>query len=83
MEDTSIVEAEKERQIQLLHKNVEGLKANLAKMEVLTAVKVRGHRSDNEYLLQEVNRMRHEVCMYTTIVQQMMTITISSHIIDL
>lgn len=61
-EDYNIVEAEKQRQVELLYKNVDGLRSNLAKMEALTAVKVKNHRTDNEYLLQEVNQMRHEVC---------------------
>ena len=60
-EEENMVEAEKERQLKLLHKNVDGLKVNLAKVEILAAVKVKNHLNDNEHLLQEVNDMRHEV----------------------
>ena len=64
--DTLLAEAEKERQVMQLHKNVNALKTNLEKSELLAAVKVKKHLTDNEHLVQEVNRMRHEIRSLST-----------------
>ena len=64
--DTLLAEAEKERQVMQLHKNVNALKTNLEKNELLAAVKVKKHLTDNEHLVQEVNRMRHEIRSLST-----------------
>ena len=64
--DTLLAEAEKERQVMQLHKNVNALKTNLEKSELLSAVKVKKHLTDNEHLVQEVNRMRHEIRSLST-----------------
>lgn len=52
---------ERERHIQLLHRNVTGLKSSLELTNQVAATKVKHHLTDNQHLLKEVNNLRHEV----------------------
>ena len=72
--DTLLAEAEKERQVMQLHKNVNALKTNLEKSESLAAIKVKKHLTDNEHLVQEVNRMRHEIRSLSTENQRLLSV---------
>lgn len=59
--ETVAASVERERHISLLHKSVDGLKANLELTAVVAAQKAAHQISDNATLLKEVNRLRHEL----------------------
>jgi hypothetical protein len=52
---------ERERQVQLLHNSIDGLKTNLQHTQLVANAKVRNHVTDNMHLLKEVNELRHDV----------------------
>lgn len=52
---------ERERHMQLLHKNIDGLKSNLDLTTTVSTMKMTNQIHDNTTLLQEVNSMRHEI----------------------
>ncbi len=52
---------ERERHMQLLHKNIDGLKSNLDLTNTVSTMKITNQIHDNTTLLQEVNSMRHEI----------------------
>lgn len=59
--DLNAATKERERHIDRLHKNVEGLKYNLDFSSTVAKGKISHHVADNTVLLEEVNAMRHEV----------------------
>jgi hypothetical protein len=59
--DLNAATKERERHIDRLHKNVEGLKYNLDFSSVVAKGKITHHVADNTVLLEEVNSMRHEI----------------------
>jgi hypothetical protein len=52
---------EKEKQIKHLHMNVNALKGNLEKVQLVSEIKAKNLLSDNEQLLREVSEMRQEI----------------------
>lgn len=52
---------EKEKQIKHLHMNVNALKGNLEKVQLVSDIKAKNLLSDNEQLLREVSEMRQEI----------------------
>lgn len=61
MEEQEQVRQEQDRHMYLLHRNVNGLRANLDLAQTVAATKVQNHLSDNQNLLKEVNNLRFEV----------------------
>ena len=59
-------QAEKEKQVMQLHRNVNALKGNLEKAQMLSDLKAKNQLTDNEHLLKEVNDMRHEIRQLST-----------------
>lgn len=55
------LEKERQRQMELMHRSIGGLKANIDLTNLVTSTKVQYHLNDNRNLLMEVNSMRHEV----------------------
>jgi hypothetical protein len=52
---------EKEKQIKHLHMNVNALKGNLEKVQLVSEIKAKNLLCDNEQLLREVSEMRQEI----------------------
>lgn len=63
-DDTQADFEERERQVQQLHNNITGLKANLEHSKLVATVKVKNHVTDNLHLLKEVNDLRHDVSFF-------------------
>ena len=61
MDEIEQVRQEQERHMYLLHRNVNGLRANLDLAQTVAATKVQNHLNDNQNLLKEVNNLRFEV----------------------
>lgn len=61
LEEQEQVRKEQDRHMYLLHRNVNGLRANLDLAQTVAATKVQNHLSDNQNLLKEVNNLRFEV----------------------
>jgi hypothetical protein len=61
VDDTEADFEERERQVQLLHNSIDGLKTNLQHTQLVANAKVRHHVTDNMHLLKEVNDLRHDV----------------------
>lgn len=61
MDEQEQVRQEQDRHMYLLHRNVNGLRANLDLAQTVAANKVQNHLSDNQNLLKEVNNLRFEV----------------------
>lgn len=55
------VRLEKEKQIKHLHMNVNALKGNLEKVQIVSEIKAKNLLSDNEQLLREMSEMRQEI----------------------
>jgi hypothetical protein len=55
------IHAEKEKQVMQLHRNVNALKGNLERAQMLAELHSKNQLSDNELLLKEVNDMRQEI----------------------
>jgi SMC interacting uncharacterized protein involved in chromosome segregation len=52
---------EKERQIDLMRRNINSLRTNIKLSEDVAMKKVHNYLTDNEHLLYEMNQLRHEV----------------------
>ena len=63
-EEKDQVLLEQERHMDMLHRNVSILRANLDVAHSATESKVKNHLSDNQNLLKEVNNLRFEVSSF-------------------
>lgn len=65
-DNDKLVIAEKERQIDLMRRNINSLRTNIKFGESVATKKVHNFLTDNEHLLYEMNALRHEVsvCMH-------------------
>ncbi|KAJ1425795.1 hypothetical protein B484DRAFT_397806, partial [Ochromonadaceae sp. CCMP2298] len=61
LDEVQQVRLEQERHMYLLHRNVNGLRANLDLAHQVADSKVQHHLGDNQQLLKEVNSLRFEV----------------------
>jgi hypothetical protein len=59
--ESQSAQLEKEKQIKHLHMNVNALKGNLEKVQLVSEIKAKNLLSDNEQLLREVSEMRQEI----------------------
>jgi hypothetical protein len=60
-DNDKLVIAEKERQIDLMRRNINSLRTNIKFGESVATKKVHNFLTDNEHLLYEMNALRHEV----------------------
>jgi len=60
-EGDALVIQEKERQIDLMRRNINSLRTNIKFGESVATKKVHNYLTDNEHLLYEMNQLRHEV----------------------